>query len=77
MKLFISIFIVASLVFIYTLFNTGFSRILKPDGGYNEGFQNSCDTRKYKSQIPYSPLWFILIFIVALLITISLDFSKK
>ena len=75
MKLFISIFIVASLVFVYTLFNTGFSRRLKPNGGYNEGFQNSCSSGKKLDK--YLALWIFLVFMLALFLSFSLEYYKK
>lgn len=76
MKVFVSIFIVTSLVFIYTLFNTGLSRRLRPNGEYTEAFQNGCAAGGRVSWYP-SPLLFVFLFIIALFATLSLNFSGK
>jgi len=68
MRLFVSLFIIAGLLFMYSLFNTGLSRFIKPNGGYTEGYQDYCPQAQYR----FSPFLFLL-FSVGFVLVLSLD----
>lgn len=74
MRVFVSIFVVAAIVFMYSIMNTGLARFVRPNGHYIDGFQDSYTRKRYEM---ITPSTFLIIFSVCLMLVISLEYLRS